>query len=377
VVTCWVGAAAFAWLPAARAHPHAFGFVGYLLMSASAGYVLGGLGGMDGPFFYIVYLLPCVVIGLPASLLTRCAFTAAIIAAFLLTFVGLNAEHIRHPFSHVAWVHLTLITCAFIYFGHALHTTSRERFLLATLSREQGALLERHNQQLEQELQVQTRDLLAVTDRAAHVRWEERTHLARALHDDLGQLLVSARIHLHSLQRALGSARQDHKVDGLRQIIEGIDASARGVVAALREDDVPFEVAVEDLVESFRSLERVSIDVALRCQEWEPAPRVRDVCQRVIQESLSNVLKHANATRVEVEVARAGNDVRIRVSDNGLGLPTDASLGGGFGLRGMRERVEECGGALTLDVPEGGAGTVVNVVLPVRGEPRQQRRAAP
>ncbi|MCB9625755.1 MAG: sensor histidine kinase [Sandaracinaceae bacterium] len=362
-VICLVGAAMLEWVPRVRAHPHAFGLLGYVVVASSAGYVLGELGGMDGPFFYLAYLLPCVVIGLPGSLPTRCAFTAAILGSFIGTFAAMRPGNLAHQFAHIAWVHLTLISSAFIYFGHALHETSRERFVLAAVARRQAALLEHDNRTLADVVHVKERDLVAATDRAAHVRWEERTHLARALHDDLGQLLISARVHLHDLERALEGVRHEDRVEQLRSVIQDIESSARGIVTGYRESDVPFEVAVEDLVESFRSLERVEVELDLRCQEWEPGPHVRDVCIRTIQEGLNNVLKHAQATRADVSVVRNGNEVRVRVSDDGAGI-LETSAGDGVGLRGMHERAESIGGRVAISTAEGG-GTMVEVTLPV------------
>jgi signal transduction histidine kinase len=361
---CLLAAAMLEWVPVARTHLYSVVIVAFIFLVGAAGSSLSLLGGMDGPFFYIAYLLPCAVLGLPLSLPYRCALTAIVLGTFLLAFFGPHPGHFDHAYAHIAWVHLTIITIAFIYFGDLLQKASRERFFFAALAGHQAELLTRDNGLLAGEVAEQTRAVLSVTDRAAHVRWEERVQLARALHDDVGQHLVSARAHLQDVGRALNSMSDDDVVANLRRVLENIERSTRDIVTGFREDAIPFEVDVEDLVETFRSLDRMEIEVDLRCQEWEPRPRVRDVCKRVIQESLTNVFKHASATHVHVAVARKGNDVSIRVTDNGRGLPDDSEDGRGFGLRGMRERVEELDG--TFAVSRGRKeGTRVTVTLPV------------
>lgn len=358
---CFVGAAALAWVPALKRHPYLFGLLGYAWIAATAGVVLGDLGGMDGPFFYITYMLPCVVIGLPAKLALRCVFTMVILGAFMATFFGRHPEHLDHGFADVAWLHLTGITCAFIYFGHVFHRTARERFILESSLRKRGVWLERDNEVLTQDVQTRTRDWLAASDRAASVRWEERSNLARALHDDLGQLLVCARADLEHLEESMSGAPNIQSVSRLRMAIDGIERSARGIV--YRDDILPFEVEVEDLVETYRALGRAEIDLTLRCQEWEPDLELRDVCKRVVQESLNNVFKHAEATRVEVTIAREQSWVRLLVSDDGHGRPEGQGTRG-RGLRGMQERVEAVGGSMLID-SEPSQGFAIRVALPL------------
>lgn len=366
---CFVGAAALAWVPTVKRHPYVFGLLGYAWLAATAGVVLGDLGGMDGPFFYITYLLPCVVIGLPAKLALRCVFTMVILGAFAATFFGRHPEHLDHAFADVAWLHLTGITSAFIYFGHLFHRTARERFILESLLRKRGVWLERDNEVLTQDVQTRTRDWLAASDRAASVRWEERSNLARAIHDDLGQLLVCARADLEHLEESVSGVPKIQSVSRLRTVIDGIEHSARGIVSSYRDDSLPFEVEVEDLVETYRALGRAEVDLTLRCQEWEPDVELRDVCKRVVQESLNNVFKHAEATRVQVTIAREQSWVRLLVSDDGDGKPEGQSVRG-HGLRGMAERVEAVGGSMLID-SEPSQGFAIRVALPLPGAARE------
>ena len=369
VLICLLGAACLHWWPLAGRYPHGVGGAFAALLMATCGYSLAELGGMDSPFFYVAYLIPCIALGVPATLRTRVVFTATTLGAFLFAFFGNHHEHLTMPHSHVAWVHLTCVTIALTFFGHTLHNVSRELFILRNAAVTQSELLVRDKAELTEEVQTQTKNLLAVTDRAERVRVEERIDLARVLHDDMGQLIVSARAGIYNLEKSLRTD-DNAPLAGLRLIVEDIERSARNVIGALRESELPFEVAVEDLVEMYRALEHVEIDIKFDCREWEPEPVHRQLCLSIVQESLTNVIKHAKARSVRVSIALR-EALTIAIADDGVGMPKD-STGTGFGITGLRERVARAGGTLTYQ-PSDSGGTQVLVRLPLAsGIPTQR-----
>lgn len=349
--------------PFARRYPNwvsgAFG----TLFTMVIGHSMGELGGMDRPFFYVVYSLPCVGLGVPGKLPTRIALTLVPLGGFLLAFFGMHPEHLVISHAYVAWVHLVFMTVALVFFGHVHHKKSYELFVLRNAAVEKSHALAQDKAELTEEVETQTRNFVAVTDRAERVRIEERIDLARILHDDMGQLIVSARAGIHSLEKtAYGEGNAPLK--GLRSIVENIERSARDVVGALREDDLPFEVAVEDLVEMYRALDHVDIDIQFDCREWEPEPSIRQLCLSTVQEGITNVIKHADASHVDISIVRRAGSVTILVSDDGKGMPNGDGVRAGFGIAGLRERAAKARGVLTYETRESG-GTCVRVCVPI------------
>ena len=149
----------------------------------------------------------------------------------------------------------------------------------------------------------------------------------------------------------------------------------RGIISDVRPaalDELGTAAAVEALADRFRSR---GIDVALRVDldfEAGRAPTRHDdeletALYRITQEAMTNALKHAGAESLSVEITEADGHVDIRVRDEGRGYDPSEHTGG-FGLLGMRERVELLGGRLTVDTAPG-AGTTVLARLPVRRRP--------
>jgi signal transduction histidine kinase len=197
----------------------------------------------------------------------------------------------------------------------------------------------------------------------------ERGRWARELHDEtlqaLGGLkvLVSSATRLDDIDAMRVAMRQ--AVDQLSNDIQ----SLRSMIAELRPpalDELGLGPALTSLAQrtsTSTGLEvRTDVDLA---REPRLGPEVETTVYRIVQEALTNVAKHANAATVELSVRCAQHDVLIVVSDDGVGLHPACDLDGGFGLAGMRERVDLAGGELSV-LPGSGAGTVVRARLPLR-----------
>jgi signal transduction histidine kinase len=194
-----------------------------------------------------------------------------------------------------------------------------------------------------------TRGELAEVSREAGVL-AERERLARDIHDTIAQGFASIAMLLQAAQAEVGP--NPHLELALRSARENM-AETRGLVAAL----APPALDGSSLVEALRRMAR-DFDLAV---EGEPRPldAVEVVLLRVTQEALANVRKHAGATRVRVRL-EYGDAVRLTVADDGRGFAPDR-VERGFGLRGMRSRVEQAGGTFTVT---GDGGTVVEAVIP-------------
>jgi len=199
----------------------------------------------------------------------------------------------------------------------------------------------------------------------------ERRRWARELHDQTLQSLGGLRVALSSV---LGKGDAATKDAGIRQAIEDIEleiANLRGIITDLRPsmlDDLGLVPAIEALLDRRRGVGlevvgEVALEEATRNGDLDP--QLETTIYRLVQESLTNIIKHAHASRVRVSVTAVDGDVRIEVQDNGVGFDPDTRTGG-FGLAGMRERVYLAGG--TVELESGENGTLVRARLPQRFE---------
>jgi signal transduction histidine kinase len=155
--------------------------------------------------------------------------------------------------------------------------------------------------------------------------------------------------------------------DATQQLTGDIEA-LRALIAELRPpalDQLGLAPALASLAQrtaAGNELE-ISADIDLP-DDRRLAPELETTVYRVVQESLTNVVKHANASSIDVTVRCADRGVDVSVADDGIGFDSDATAGTGFGLAGMRERVELAGGELSV-LPGADAGTVVRARLPL------------
>jgi signal transduction histidine kinase len=189
---------------------------------------------------------------------------------------------------------------------------------------------------------------------------EERARLAREIHDTLAQSLAGIVAQLEAAvggerhERALGLARQA-LVDARRSMLDLSPGHLDG--ATLPE-------ALQRAVAAWSGDREVRVDVVVVGDPVPLHPEVEATVLRIAQESLTNVAKHASASRVGVTLSYDGDEVVLDVRDDGVGFDASASpRSSSFGLRGMRQRVDRLAGDLTLE-SRPGRGTAVSVRLP-------------
>ena len=207
----------------------------------------------------------------------------------------------------------------------------------------------------------------------------ERARWARELHDQTLQALAGLRVGISGALR-----RDDPAVyaETMRQAIEDIEleiANLRAIIADLRPsllDDVGLRAALEALLDRRRDdALTIDCDVSLPAELGDRSGAHRDLettIYRLVQESLTNIVKHADATRVDVSVTTEDTAVVIEVRDDGRGFDTAGSTSG-FGVAGMRERVFLLGGSLTIT--SGDEGTCVNARIPLPATASGARQA--
>ncbi len=212
----------------------------------------------------------------------------------------------------------------------------------------------------------------ALSRRMLSVQEEERRHIARELHDEVGQTLTASKIALTSLTRGLGSEFRAGVRDldlGLDRVLEIVRTLSRDLRPAVL-DDFGLGAALRRLVALWGEDGRGGI--VLACDP-DPLPRypaeVATVAYRVVQEALTNARRHAGAAAVRVRIRGRGGELVLRVEDDGRGFDAEAVrrralAGESFGVLGMEERVRLLGGRFLL-ASRPGAGTVVEARLPV------------
>jgi two-component system, NarL family, sensor histidine kinase DevS len=196
----------------------------------------------------------------------------------------------------------------------------------------------------------------------------ERHRWARELHDETLQALGGLKVHLSSATRlddpeAMRAAMRE----ATHQLTGDID-SLRALIAELRPPALD-QLGLAPALTSLAQRTGAANDVEVRADVKLPgdrrlAPELETTVYRIVQESLTNVVKHARASSIEIAVRCADDAVDVSVADNGIGFDPESVAGNGFGLAGMRERVELAGGELSV-LPGADAGTVVRARLPV------------
>jgi signal transduction histidine kinase len=197
---------------------------------------------------------------------------------------------------------------------------------------------------------------------------EEVQRIALALHDDAGQLMVAVHLSLDEAVRDM-PAEVQARMGGVKALLGLVEERIRDLSHELRPamlDHLGLVPAVEFLASNFGQRTGLHITVGSTLRGRLP-PKFAIVLYRVIQEALTNVRRHAHATRVRIQIGRRGNWIRCLIADNGVGFnPTKAATSGlpGLGLLGIRERLNALGGKLRIQSAEG-RGTKLEITAPL------------
>jgi len=233
-------------------------------------------------------------------------------------------------------------------------------------------LLEEESQKLDRMVRERTRQL---SDLAAHlqrVTEDEKTRLARELHDELGAILTATKMDLHWLRSRITSI-EPAVGEKITRVMSHVDQGIQ-IKRRLIEDLRPTILLNLGLVEA---LSQLTEDVGVR-NGWhtevslpDEMPKLTDdaaiALYRIVQESLTNASKYAHATTVSVALDASEEGVRLRVRDNGRGFPADIErrrMVGHHGLLGMEQRAIALGGTLTIDSTPGGGVTIIAELPP-------------
>lgn len=255
----------------------------------------------------------------------------------------LNGELYLHSSSAVPFFDETNTTAG--YYGIAADITKQKRVLEEKIALEQLQLLAKH------------------TEKA---RESERQSISRDLHDDLGQALTAIKIHLGFIRQIVTDTDVNSKINKVTSMVSEAIASLKRITARLRPeilDELGLEATIEWYTKEFAVLN--GVEISLTIPSGLPLPIEFSVTIfRIIQEALTNISRHARATRIYIGLSKTDDSINLRISDNGIGISKDEiESKTSWGIISMKERAKSVGG--TFDIySESGEGTVVKVVLP-------------
>jgi PAS domain S-box-containing protein len=216
-------------------------------------------------------------------------------------------------------------------------------------------------------------DLREFAAAAGNVREQEKSRIARELHDELGQALTALKMDLNWMAEHLpaDAPALAAKIETMQQMLGSTVAATRRISADLRPlmlDDLGLLPALEWLVQNFTERSGIDCELNLTSADLDlPEPYATAVF-RILQESLTNVARHAQASMVEATLSRAGKCITLAVQDNGRGFSgSDPRRPNSFGLLGMRERAYLLGGEARVESSPG-QGTRVEVTIPMQAQ---------
>jgi len=242
--------------------------------------------------------------------------------------------------------------------------------------------LRQHRDHLEELVEERTAELKRshqqLRELAAHVqtaREQERAEVAREIHDELGQVLTGLEMDLAWLHTRLSesdnaASRQVllDKISTMSSLVDATVESVQRIAAELRPgvlDDFGLLAAIEWQAQEFQKRTGIACNLVLAIEHIQPDDAVSTTLFRIVQEALTNVARHAEATVVAISLKQEQNKLSLKVKDNGKGITQDAMSGSAsLGILGMRERTRMLGGELTITgLPE--KGTTVEVSIPL------------
>ena len=214
-------------------------------------------------------------------------------------------------------------------------------------------------------------ELRQLSARLQETQEQERQRLAREVHDELGGALTGLKMDLTRLRRQAEAQNVDAVLAQAQQMLQLLDSTVktvRRIATDLRPgvlDDFGLVAAIEWQLQDFQARAGIVCRFNTALEDISLPPEAATAMFRVFQETLTNVARHANATRVEVDLQQEPGCVLLRVSDNGQGIAqTDVFGTKSLGLLGMRERVHLLAGELDIHGTPG-QGTVVVVKVPM------------
>ncbi len=241
--------------------------------------------------------------------------------------------------------------------------TWQDAAFLETLGNTAAVAIE--NARLMRSLKLKTEKIRSLSQDHLRRLEQERRHIARELHDETGQVLIGLKLRLQILSGLLTDDQSEarEQLAELRTVVNAAAVSLRDLARKLRPptlDDLDLEAAVRQLVTDMCSHAPFRVSVAVQ-SGLVRSESEQTALYRIIQEGLTNIMKHAHASRVTISFSGGTRRRCLRIEDDGVGFDPDEATGG-LGLVGMKERVSMLGGRFRV-ASAAGSGTILEVIL--------------
>lgn len=254
----------------------------------------------------------------------------------------------------------------FAFYLYLRQTNNLER-----LHKREQTLLTEERSRLESLVRERTTSLTELANHLQQVREDERGHLARELHDELGALLTAAKLDVARLKSRIDMANPDvaERVKHLAETLNSGIALKRRIIEDLRPSSLAnlgLSTSLEILTSEYA--QRSGIDIERNLEPVELSDATELTIYRLIQESLTNIGKYAKASKVIVTVHSFPTYVAVQIEDDGQGFDVASVRPNSHGLAGMRHRVEAAGGRLNIKSALG-QGTTISAIIPTTPSP--------
>ena len=248
----------------------------------------------------------------------------------------------------------------------ALFMYLRQTSALVIQREEQRRVVQAERDQLEIEVAQRTAQLTDLTRHLQTAREDERSHLARELHDELGALLTAAKLDVARLKSRLGTLTPEvsERIQHLNEALNSGIALKRRIIEDLRPSalsNLGLVAALEILITEWSERSETRVERALEPVTLRSTGEL--TVYRLIQEALTNISKYARASQVDIQLAASDGIVRVSVRDNGVGFDVNLPRTSAHGLLGMRYRLESESGRMVL-ASTPGQGTLIEAQLP-------------
>ncbi len=366
-----------AWLapktPWFQRHPDAVLAAFALTAAGGAAYWLGSIEGFNGRWFIYLAVLPLLAVPFASSGFFRWPTLAALFAVLWGGFALGAPTGTTRPHELAVGVSFLAFTTALAgALGQVVFSSSRDAFVSRIRLARQEEVLRDLNENLEGRVAEKALALRRLARHLERLREDERKWMAREIHDELGQELTALRYAVALARLSMG-AEAAGSLNDVQELLDRTRTTMRRILAALRPrvlDELGLVAGLEWLAKDLSSRATLEIQLEVEPPDLQLEGDGATVVFRIVQEALSNVLKHAEAGRAWVRLSVEAGTLVLIVADDGRGLPpegdgraADVQPGHGLGVLGIRERADAIGGSASLRARREG-GTELRVVVP-------------
>lgn len=342
-----------------RENPNFVGVQCFSISMVASGYLVGSVGGLESPLTYGIYTAPLFTVLLIVPFAQRMLATLWLILLYIAGFALPFPEHLDHPMIGTPVVWLMGVTCITVAVGHVVYFLLRENFF-------QRLTLDRR-------VAEQTHEIRELADRLISIQERERRRIGRDIHDESGQILVGLRMELDRIglvaeRPAADPAQIKEGIALCQELLDRLHVSYDHILRALHpptlRDGSGLAAAAAKLSSNLQNQHRIRCEVQASASMNELNEESATALYRILQESLTNTVKHSAAKNVSIRMNREGNRFLLVIRDDGMGFdPETVGTKERFGLSGIKERARWLGGSCRV-VSAPGRGSTIEIAIP-------------